>query len=112
MQAAEIDVGDGPPKFAVIDATTGDTTIVAAVTGKKIRVLSYVVTAANSSSTARFESGAGGTSLSGVLRLLNVTAFVAPFNPMGYFETLSGEALSLEVTGGDVDGHLTYVEVD
>lgn len=100
------------PKFAKIDAaSSGDNTLVAAVTGKKIRVLALVLVSAGTV-TARFESAAGGTALTGQMTLAVNTGFVLPFNPLGWFETVAAELLNLELSGAvSVDGCLTYIEV-
>lgn len=101
-------------KRAVIDAaTSGDNTIVAAVTGKKIRVLSYFLILTGTTISLRWESGAGGTALTGQMTLAQAGGMVLPHNPLGWFETASGELLNLELSGAQsVDGGLTYVEVD
>lgn len=101
-------------QYAVIDdATSGNNTIVAAVTGKKIRVLGYVLVAGGAVN-ARFESDADGTALTGVMTLAAAGDVIAPgYNPSGHFETVAGELLNLELSGAvSVDGHLTYVLVD
>lgn len=100
------------PKFAVIDAaTSGDNTLVSNVASKKIRVLSCFIVAAGAVN-ARFESGAGGTALSGQMNLTTNSGFVLPFNPTGWFETASNTLLNLELSGAvSVDGSLVYVEV-
>jgi hypothetical protein len=59
------------PKWAAIHCNTnGDNAIVAAVVDHKIRVLSVYLVAAGAA-TARFESGASGTALSGQMSLVN-----------------------------------------
>lgn len=100
------------PKFAAIDvASSGDNTLVAAVTGKKIRVLSAFVVCAGAV-TARFESGASGTALTGQMTIAEGGGFVLPFNPLGWFESASGALLNLELSGAvSCDGSLVYVEV-
>lgn len=100
------------PKFAFIDAALSpDNTIIAAVGGKKIRVLSYSFIAAGAV-TARFESDTGGNSLTGQMQIGANGKASAEFNPLGHFETVAGELLNLELSGAvSVDGHLTYVEV-
>jgi hypothetical protein len=100
-------------KYAVIDAaSSGDNTIVSAVTGKKIRVLSCFLVAAGIVNV-RFESAAGGTALTGQMNLTTYSGFVLPFNEGGWFETVAAELLNLELSGAiSVDGCLTYVEVD
>ena len=101
------------PKFAAIDAaTSGDNTLVAAVTDKKIRVLSAFMISAGTVN-ARFESGAGGTAKTGQMNLVANSGFVLPFNPIGWFETAASALLNLELSGAvSVDGALTYVEVN
>ncbi len=100
------------PKFAIIDAaTSGNNTLVAAVNPKKIRVLAAFLVA-SAAVTARFESGADGTALTGQMQLAANGGFALPFNPAGWFETASNTLLNLELSGAiSVDGCLTYVEV-
>lgn len=102
------------PKFAIIDAATlGDNTLVAAVTARKIRVLSLYVVASGGANTIRFESGAGGTALSGQMDLAADGQLALPYNPAGHFETASAALLNLELSAAtSVDGGLTYVEVE
>lgn len=98
-------------KRAVIDTSSGDNTLVAAVTGKKIRVLSLFLTAA-AAAAIRFESATSGTALTGVIALAQATPFVLPYNPLGWFETNAGELLNAEMTTSNaVDGALQYIEV-
>lgn len=99
-------------KFAIIDhATSGNNTLVAAVAGKKIRVLAVGMIAAGAV-LARFESAADGTALSGQMNLAANGQFTLPYNPGGWFETVAGQLLNLELGGAvSVDGCLTYVEV-
>lgn len=99
-------------KRGVIDhATSGNNTLVAAVAGRKIRVLAYHITAAGAV-TARFESGADGTALTGQMTLAQGGTISAPYNPLGWFETAAGTLLNLELSSAvSVDGVLVYVEV-
>ncbi len=100
------------PKFAVIDhATSGDNTVVSAVAGKKIRVLAAFLVAAGTA-TVRFESGAGGTALTGQMSLVANTGFVLPYNPVGWFETAAAALLNIELSAAEsVDGCVVYIEV-
>ena len=100
-------------KYAVIDdASSGDNTLVAAAgAGVKIRVLSAMLVAAGDVDV-RFESGAGGTALTGQMDLTTNSGFTLPFNPGGWFETADNALLNLELSGAvSVDGCLSYVEV-
>ena len=91
--------------------TNGNNTLVAAVSGKKIKVLSVLLVAA-SAVTARFESGAGGTALTGQMNLAaSGDRFTLPPAPPGYhwFETVAGALLNLELSAGVyVDGCIVY----
>lgn len=99
-------------KYAVIDhAGSGDNTIVAAVASTKIRVTSLFLVA-SAAVTVRFESAAGGTALTGGMQLAANGVLSLPYNPEGWFETVAGELLNLELSGAtSVDGGLTYNEV-
>jgi hypothetical protein len=109
------------PKFAVISLTaTG--TLVAAVSSKKIRVLSCLFTMATESGdeTCIFNSGAAGTALTGALgstdtadATRNPLVVTYGYNPYGHFETVAGELLELALTGTTplVYGNLQYIEV-
>ena len=99
-------------KRAVIHAnTSGNNTIVAAVSGKKIRVIQLVLVVAGAM-TVRFESAADGTALTGQMAFAANGGMAPPFTPPGYFETASGELLNLELSAATyVDGWLLYIEV-
>ena len=100
------------PKFAVIStASSGGNTLVAAVTNKKIRVLSAILMSAGTT-TVTFQTAAGGTSLVGAIALTTQTGFTLPFNPVGWFETLASQLLNLNNSAAiQVSGCLTYIEV-
>jgi hypothetical protein len=98
------------PKFAVIAASSAnDNAIVAAVTGKKLRVVAYVLVA-NAAVNAKWRSGT--TDKSGLLYLAANGGAASGYSPVGHFETASGEALNLHLSGAvAVGGHVVYVEV-
>lgn len=99
----------GATGFAVIDvASSGDNTLVAAVSGKKIRVHSLFLISAGTV-TVRFESGASGTALTGQMSLVANGGFSLPYNPEGWFETAAGSLLNAELSSAvSVDGALSY----
>lgn len=99
----------GPIKFAAVDvATAGDNTIVAAVSGMRIRVLSLSVVAA-ASVTAAFKSGS--TFITGPLSLEPGVAIEAS-SPWGCFQTSPGEVLALDLGSSvQVSGWCTYQEL-
>jgi hypothetical protein len=99
------------PKFASISSSaTGDNTIVAAVSGKKLRVLKYTIVASGLIA-AKFRSSSG-TDLTGPMTLGANSGVGGAFCPVGHFETIAGDALVLNLSAAvSVAGHLTYVEV-
>ena len=99
-------------KFAIIDgATSGNNTLVSAVSTKKIRVHSLFAVAAGTVNV-RFESGADGTALTGQMNLVANTGFALPWNPEGWFETAASALLNMELSAAiSVDGSLSYTEV-
>lgn len=101
------------PKFAKIAASSsGDNTLVAAVTSKKIRVLAYNLIG-NGAVNAKFQSGAGGTDLTGLKYIAAAGGGIsASYNPVGWFESGSGVLLNLNLSGAvAVGGELVYVEI-
>lgn len=101
-------------KFAVINvaAVSTDAVLVAAVTGKRIRVISYLIemTAAG---TALFESGTA-TALTGTLEFTaDVPVSFAGGIYAPAFETATGASLTLTTTGAGAAavGHLAYIEI-
>lgn len=100
---------DLTPKFASISSTgSGDT--LALVSGKKIRVLAMFFVVAGAT-TVKFQSGAT-TDKTGAMSFAANGGISLPFNPTGWFETVSGEKLN-HVLGSSVGiaGGFLYVEV-
>lgn len=100
-----------PVNFAVIStASAGANTLVAAVTGKRIRVISYALVAAGAVSV-NFENGT--TDITGVLPLAANSGLSFPGTESGpAFETSPGALLGLTLSGAvQVSGHLTYILV-
>lgn len=101
------------PKFAAIAASTsGNNTLVLAVSGKKIRVLAYNLIG-SAAVNAKFQSGAAGTDLTGLKYIAAAGGGIcAPFNPVGWFETGINTLLNLNLSGAvAIGGELVYVEV-
>ncbi len=90
----------------IINAATANTTLVAAVAGHKIRVLSYVLVG-TAAQTAQFQSSTT-SNLTGAMTLAAGTPVVAPFQREGHFETVAGELLNLATSASTAMGHLTY----
>jgi len=100
-------------KHGVIDAaSSGDNTLKAAVSGKRILVTSLVLVSAGTVNV-RFESGAGGTALTGQINLIANTGFSLNYNEYGWFVTAKDELLNMELSGAiSVDGCFSFREID
>lgn len=99
-------------RVAIDYAASGNNEIVAAVPGKIIRVINLAI---HSGGTVlvRFESGAGGTALTGQMAFNGVVSSLVPGESMqGHFQTVVGESLNMELSAAiSVDGWLCYQEV-
>lgn len=98
------------PQFAVINvSSSGDNTIVSAVTSKVIVVLSYVIVA-DGAVAAKFLNNTAGTAVTGAMSLAANGGVAAPFSPAGHFVSGSGQPLVLNLSAAvGVRGHLTYI---
>jgi hypothetical protein len=104
-------------KFALENATTTDGEVVAAVTGKKIRVLAmWAGNYSAAEATIFFESGTT-TAITATMSLAADGAagavLILPFSPVGWFETAAGEALTVSVAGSTptVGVNIVYIEI-
>lgn len=98
-------------RVSIAASTAANNTIVSAVTGKKIRVLSAFLVGSGAN-TAKFQDGAGGTDLNGIATFATGSVVVLPFNPLGWFETSAATLLNLALsTTATVGGNLQYIEV-
>jgi len=89
-------------------ASSGNNTIVSAVSNKRIRVLALTLMSAGSVN-ATFQSGASGTDLTGAMPLAANTGFSPAYSPLGQFETEPGELLNLSLSAAiQVSGWMTY----
>ncbi len=95
-------------KFAAVNtAVSGNTTVQAAVAGKKIRVCSYVLVATGAVTVQWLSTN---TTLSGAMSLAANGGVAAIGEPSAVqFETPAGEALILALGGAvQVSGHIAY----
>lgn len=100
------------PKFAKITASSsGATEIVALVSSKKIRVLSWNLVV-NAAVNVKWQSHVTPTDKTGLHYFAANGGISVAFNPYGHFETVAGEALDINLSGAvAVGGSLVYVEV-
>lgn len=101
------------PKFklANVAASATNTSVVGAVTSKKIRVLAAVFVTGDTATTLTFWSAASAAISCLFANAANGGASLA-FSPTGWFETVAGEALTVSTGAGSTTGiQLVYVEV-
>lgn len=100
------------PKFVtVVASASGVTNVLALVAAKKLRVLALQLTA-NAAVNVKWQSHVTPTDITGLAYLAANGGYVLPFNPVGWFQTIAGEALDINLSGAvAVGGSLTYVEV-
>ncbi len=100
------------PKFVSLTVTASqtDSSVISGVATKKLRVLSMVSHCAGTGTTLLLESGTG-TRIHKAANGAN-GGEVLPFNPIGWFETASGSALTATTgAGSDTELTITYIEV-
>jgi hypothetical protein len=92
-------------------ASNGNNTIVAAVGGKRIRVLCMDMMA-SAAVNGKFTDGAGGADLTGLAYMNIGGGLVRPYTPHGWFQTSAGNALVLNLSAATaVGGCITYLLV-
>ena len=115
--AAVKDMGHHEVKYAkIVGAASADTVVAAAVSGKRIVVISYIACSTGNVSVkfGSFDGSSTYTDLTGVMVIKGSSdsGLDADWNPDGHFQTLVGEALTINNAHGSnvVGGHLTYYE--
>lgn len=108
-QPVEVSFSQPDYKYAVVNATSaGNTQVVAAVTGKKIRVVAYAVVS-NDDVVVKFRSGT--TDITGGMRLVQGGGIAHAFEG-GLFQTTVGAALNINLSANaQVGGYVVYLEV-
>lgn len=98
--ALQVTLSKNPPlvNVSINAGSSGDNTLLAAVANRRIIVHQLFIVAAGAVNV-RFESGAGGTALTGQMPLVASSGFVLPFSEAGWFETAAGVLLNLELSG-------------
>lgn len=104
------------PKFAKanVAASSTDSSIIAAVTSKKLRVVSLVMVCGATATNITFNTkpGGAGTAISMLFANAANGGAVLGYNPVGWFETSSGEGLTATTGAGSTTGvQITYIEV-
>jgi hypothetical protein len=101
------------PKFAKIAvSSSGVNSFIALVGGKKLRCLGFAIMG-NGAVNVKFQSHVTPTDLTGLFYIAAAGGGVSmSFNPLGWFETVSGEAMDINLSGAvAVGGVMCYCEV-
>jgi len=106
---SSLTVGYNTVQYATISATTsGDTQIVAAVSGKRIRVIAYAVVA---SATVNIKFRSGTTDITGSMRVVESGGIAHAYDG-GLFQTAVGQALNINLSANaTVGGYVVYREI-
>lgn len=98
-------------KEAIINASaSGQQNVIAAVSGKSIRLISAVLSV-SAQVNVQWKSGGGGN-LSGLMYCEMRGGAAWQFNPHGWFQTAVGEALAISLSAAvPVGGTIQYIEV-
>ena len=106
---SQLTVGYGTVQYAPINATnSGNTQVVGAVSGKRIRVIAYAVIA-NATVNIKFQSGT--TDITGSMRVVEGGGIAHAYDG-GLFQTAVGQALNINLsTNATVGGYVVYREV-
>lgn len=109
-QPVQVTLNTPTRKYALIDAnSSGNTQVVAAVSGKRIRVVAYAVVSSGTVNV-RFRSGST-TNLTGAMRLVEAGGVAHAFEG-GLFQTDVGEALNINLSANtQVGGYVVYEEI-
>ena len=100
-------------RATVVASTSGVTNVVAAPAAATtvIRVV-FVALVANVANNVKFQSHTTPTDLTGLFYLAANGGFVLPYNEAGWFATLAGEALDINLSAsqalGGVIGYITH----
>jgi hypothetical protein len=101
-----------PVRIIIDHAVSGDNTLVAAAGASNIILVHQLFLVAAAAVTVRFESGTGGTALTGQMNIAANQGFVLPFSPIGWFQTAANTLLNLELSSAtSVDGCLVYTVI-
>lgn len=102
------------PKYAFFStSSSGEQQVIALVAAKKLRVLAFTITGAGTATGVTFRTGSGGTAISAAYQVVStLPTIVAPYCPVGWFETAAGERLSVNNSAAQsITIHVVYVEV-
>jgi hypothetical protein len=106
---SQLTVGYGSVQYAAINATSsGNTQVVAGVSGRRIRVIAYAVVA---DTTVDIKFRSGNNDITGTMHLVEGGGIAHAYDG-GLFQTAVGQALNIYLSGNaTVGGYVVYREV-
>lgn len=92
--------------FANVNASSTDSSLVAAVAGKKIVVLAAYAVAGGTATDLTFNTKPSGSGTAISAKLANAAngGEILPFSPIGWFQTSTGEGLTVTTGSGSATG--------
>jgi hypothetical protein len=112
LSAFKAEACQGDYKKLVVNLAAGgtDTSLIALVANKKIRVLAMWMNAGGTATDITFQSNAVAITPLMAQGVRQVT--ILPMNEAGWFETVAGEALKATTGAGSTTGlHILYTEI-
>jgi len=99
----------GSPLFAPVVASAGGGTTVVTNTGsRKLRIMAVNVIA-SAAVNVKWQTSSG-ADLTGLAYLATNGGYILGYNPIGWFETVAGDNLVINLSGAfPVGGHVTYI---
>jgi hypothetical protein len=99
---------------ASVAASQADSAVITAVTGKKLRVTSMILSCGSPATTVTFNTkpSGSGTAITNAIHLPSNGSVVMPYNPAGWCETSAAEGLTVTTGAGSTTTYqIGYVEI-
>lgn len=101
-------------KTAAVSVAVGNNeTVIAAITGRAIRVMGFTIQGDGGVSKVTFKNGSGGAALFGPITAASSTTpdqFIVPIVASGYFETSSGTGLFADISTTAANINVFYLD--
>lgn len=98
-------------RASITASSSGATTIVSATAAQQIIVLQWALVC-NAAVNVKWQSHVTPTDITGLHYFAANGGISSPWNPLGYFATVAGEALDINLSGNvAVGGSLVYVKI-
>ena len=102
--------------IATVAASQTDSSVVAAVAGKRIKVVSYQLIGQGTSNTITFNSkpAGAGAAITPTYSVPATNAIAVPYSPKGHFQTVAGEGLTVTTgaTASNLGVLVNYIQAE